>query len=73
MATYKDIRDEWVPEDANIILETDDSPHVCYVVYTYGEHLNVLRFFVLGVHEGVANWVVSHDYGEHVEDIPELT
>jgi hypothetical protein len=72
MTDYDDIRDEWVPEGANVILETIEDQER-YVVFAWDGHLNVLRFYIIGVQEGVANWVVSHDYCEHADDIEELT
>ena len=62
--SFEDVRNEWVPSDANIIYEDRPTDGHVVVVYAHLGQLNVMRFFVIG-----NRWVSSHDYCEYVIDI----
>jgi hypothetical protein len=64
--TYKEARDGWLPEEANIIYENSGETEGV-VVYAWDGHLNVLRLFKYST-----GWDVSVDYCEYVDDIREL-
>jgi hypothetical protein len=64
---YHDLRNQWVPVDANVIHEDRPDDGCGLVVFASEGTLNVMRFFTLG-----NTWTVSHDYRECADDIPEL-
>ena len=66
MITYNDLREQWVPSDANVLLETIE-PHEAHVVYAHDGYLNILRFFPIG-----NKWNVSHDVCESPQFIEGL-
>jgi hypothetical protein len=65
---YEDVRNQWIPDDANVIYE--DSPDMGHtvIVYAWKNKLNVMRFFIVG-----GKWVASHDFCEHPLDIRGLS
>ena len=66
LITYAELRDDWVPVDANVLLETVE-PHEAHVVYAHEGDLNILRFFPIG-----NKWNVSHDFSDSPEFIDGL-
>ena len=67
LITYDEVRSEWVPDDANVILEVTE-PHEAHVVYAHEGNLNIVRFFPIS-----NKWVASHDFSDSPEFIEGLS
>lgn len=65
-ATEQEAREEWVPKDANILLERDG-----LVIYTWEGKLHVLSIFPL-VYSHHVKWHVSMDLTMTLEQLTEV-
>ena len=66
---YKTLRDMWVPEDATIVLETDEDADMSiprYVVYAHDGIMRVCRFFYF---TATGQWNASVDNELDVRDL----